>query len=589
MTEQRAPAPVGFLDGLLFLVGAGLLTGFLDAGWYALQRMVLHEITFIPPEALWVAPPVYAALFAGLGLPLLALGLVRPAWASTLAPALALALLTATLLFMFAGNRLATTALVLLSLGAGIRGGAWVGARFARRPAGFRRASLGLLLLALVGAGAGLWSRRVAPTHGRQVPRLPNVLLIILDTVRAESLSLYGYPRPTTPRIDAFARGGVVFDSAISVTSWTLPSHGSMFTGRYHQEISTDWLRPLDAADRVLAEAFRDAGYSTAGFVANLAYTTRESGLARGFDTFRDYKFTLGQAWLDCSLCAGATLRYTGTKRFRRDNEPKTGAEVNAEFLQWLDDRRPERFFVFLNLFDAHAPRPRMPKDSPWDAGNRLQDRYDYAISLTDGYVGDLLDSLRTRGLLDSTLVIIASDHGEHMGEHGLKEHGNSLYLPVLRVPLLLRGPGIPAGVRVPRLVSLRDLAETIRATVNLPGPAFPGVSLAPLWQPGEPVAPSPVFAQIIKGINTPPADPVTHGTMNAVIGNDLHYVLWGDGREELYRLSTDPAQDSNLAVRPAQQAALDSARAMLRGLLTPGWQGSAPVPAPGSAGKGGS
>ncbi|MBK7925222.1 MAG: sulfatase [Gemmatimonadetes bacterium] len=586
MTDPRTPATVGLLDGLLFLLGAGLFTGLLDAGWFAFQRVALHQITFIPPEALWVAPPVYAAVFLGLGLPLLLVGLLRPAWAPLLAPAVALTLLTATLLFIFAGNRLATTALVLLSLGVGIRGGQWIGARFARWAPGLRRASLALLLVTAAGAGAGLWSRRVALAAGRAGTALPNVLLIILDTVRAESLSLYGYPRPTTPRMDEFARGGVVFDSAMSVTSWTLPSHGSMFTGRYHQEISTDWLRPLDAADRVLAEAFRDAGYSTAAFVANLAYTTRESGLARGFETFRDYKFTLRQAWLDCSLCAGVTLRYTGTKRFRRDNEPKSGAEVNAEFLQWLDARRPERFFVFLNLFDAHAPRPRIPAGSPWDAGNRLQDRYDYAINLTDGYVGALLDSLQARGILDSTLVVIASDHGEHMGEHGLKEHGNSLYLPVLHVPLLLRGPGVAAGARVRRLVTLRDLAETIRATVQLPGAPFPGVSLAPLWQGADSATPSPVLAQIIKGINTPPSDPVTSGTMNAVLGHDLHYVLWGDGREELYRLSTDPAAATNLAAQPAQQAVLDSARAALRALLTPGWQGSAPVPAPGTVGK---
>lgn len=588
MTDQRGPATPGSLDGLLFLLGAGLLTGLLDAGWFTFQRVAQHQITFIPPEAIWVAPPVYAVVFVGLGLPLLLLGQVRPAWASSLAAALALTLLTATLLFIFVGNRLSTTALVLLSLGIGIRGGQWLGMRYSRWAPGFRWVSLALLLVTAAGAGAGLWSRRVGQAPSRQGARLPNVLLIILDTVRAQSLSLYGYARPTTPRIDAFARGGVVFDSAMSVTSWTLPSHGSMFTGRYHQEITTDWLRPLDAADRVLAEAFRDAGYSTAAFVANLAYTTRETGLARGFETFRDYKFTLGQAWLDCSLCAGAALRYSGTKRFRRDNEPKTGAEVNAEFLQWLDARRPERFFVFLNLFDAHAPRPQFAKGSPWDTGNRLQDRYDYSISLTDGYVGDLLDSLRVRGVLDSTLVIIASDHGEHMGEHGLKEHGNSLYLPVLHVPLVLRGPGVPSGGRVGRLVTLRDLAETIRGTVNLPGEPFPGVSLAPLWQNAESVTPSPVLAQIIKGINTPPSDPVTNGTMNAVLGNDLHYVLWGDGREELYRLSADPAQATNLAARPAEQAALDSARAALRGLLTPGWQGSAPVPAAGTAGKSG-
>jgi hypothetical protein len=131
---------------------------------------------------------------------------------------------------------------------------------------------------------------------------VPNVLLLVLDTVRAASLSLYGYPRPTTPNLEKWAAKGVVFERAIAPAPWTLPSHGSLFTGRHPQELSGEHLVPLNEEQPTLAEALRDAGYATAGFAANPTYTTRASGLARGFARYEDFPITWGRflisSWL---------------------------------------------------------------------------------------------------------------------------------------------------------------------------------------------------------------------------------------------------------------------------------------------------
>lgn len=576
-------------DALVLLLASGLFLGLLDSGWYTFDRVVRHHITYAQPEGLYLAPLVYAGLCLLLGLPLVLLGarweaIARPGVFAGLAAALG----TAMLLFMGTGGQLDAWAIALVSLGIGVRGGPWLGSRLFARLRGVRLFAGVVSLLVLVLGARDVRRLQVSPSPRGATSTRPNVLLIILDTVRAQSLSLYGHSRPTTPRLAAFAQGGVVFDSAMSTAPWTLPSHASMFTGHYHQEMSTDWRVPLLGRDRVLAEAFKASGYETAGFVANLLYTNVETGLARGFDYFRDYIPSWTQAWYDCTLCANITLRWANRRLARRDRVRKDGARVSAEFLSWLDARKPGRFFAFLNYYDAHLPRPRIPKGSPWDTGNRVQDRYDHSIHLLDDYIGDLMDSLRTRGILDSTIVIIASDHGELLGEHGLTEHGNGLYLPELHVPLLMRGPGIPAGMRVRRPVSLRDLAETIRGVAGLPGPAFPGASLAPLWLGPDTVATSPVLVQVTQGIRTDPEWPVTRGTMNGVIRGDLHYILGGDGKEELFRLSSDPAEEHNLAGVPSEAAALETVRAELRALLHPGWQGSKPVPAPGAPAQGG-
>lgn len=598
MTEapQRTTATGGQLSpatrAFTLLLLLGLVTGLIEGGYLALQQHLLHQLTFASPDALWMAPTAYALLFGTVAVPVVLLAWLAPKWCTTrVILGLGLSLLAFSLLSLWGGRLVSRGALLLLGLGVGVQLARLLtplAERLQRRILPLTGVLLGAVGgIALVTVAGERWGRPTG-TDAAAKPSAgaPNVLLIILDTVRAASLGLYGYERPTTPRLSEFARGGVTFDSAYSTSPWTLPSHGTMFTGLYHQEMTTDWTMPLDATPRTLAEAFGASGYATAGFVANLFYASRESGLARGFETYRDYKRTPQQLLLNATLFGTVRDWWLGTRRARRDNDRKRGPEVTAEFLAWLDRWESPRSFVFLNYFDAHLPLPRVQRGGPWDSGRPKVDRYDAGIARTDEYLGALLDSLAARGALEHTLVIITSDHGELVGEHDLTEHGNSLYHPLLHVPLVVRGPGAPAGLRVGTPVSLRDLAETVREAAALPGAApFPGASLQPLWQgqPGKSV--SPLLAQVTKGINTPPEEPVTLGTMTSIIAGGHHYVLGGRGKEELFQLSSDPAEERNLAPEAGSQRVLEALRDSMRQLKRPGWGGAPDVPVRGTRG----
>ena len=207
----------------------------------------------------------------------------------------------------------------------------------------------------------------------------PNVLLIVLDTVRADRLSLYGYRRPTSPTLERLAKRGIRFDEARATAPWTLPSHASMFTGRWPHELDVDWYTPLGTKFPTLAEYLGSRGYATAGFVANVHYCSYEFGLDRGFTHYEDYVLEpltplrmccLGDLALKGVAHVGWTLSSSlGASPFlpRKDSafwrilatDPKKDAgSINREFLDWLSHRRePARpFFAFLNYFDAHSP-----------------------------------------------------------------------------------------------------------------------------------------------------------------------------------------------------------------------------------------
>ena len=382
----------------------------------------------------------------------------------------------------------------------------------------------------------------------------PNVLLIVLDTVRAGNLSLYGYERDTTPNLKRLAARGVRFDRAFSTAPWTAPSHGSMFTGRWCHELSVGWDRPLDKATPTLAEFLATQGYATAGFVANTIYCSYETGLSRGFAHYEDYDVTL-RAVLLCSALVHRTMNFIGKYPELADAlglgdaEPSGGyryrkgaARINGDFLTWLDRRGrpdPDRpFFAFLNYYDAHTPylapeigqaatlgrKPRSLTDvwllkSWWNHEKRrlnraemelAHDGYDRCIAYLDHELGRLFDALDRRGRLRDTLVVVTSDHGEHFGEQGLFCHGCSLYRPELNVPLLIFPPEetadaaeTGAGRVVTAPVSLRDLPATIVSTLDRSvqrASPFPGHSLVPTWSspPGSSLPPtSPVLSEI--------------------------------------------------------------------------------------------
>lgn len=400
----------------------------------------------------------------------------------------------------------------------------------------------------------------------------PNVLLITLDTVRAESLSLYGYERPTTPRLERGARGGVCFDRAIATASWTLPSHASLFTGRFPREVFYNvpyvFVHGLASAmdDRypTLAEFLARHGYRTSAFVANSIFCDRVYGLDRGFIHYDDYQISFQQIIKSAHLSmvlADWVVRAEGDRLIMAR---KSAADVNREFLRWLDRVGERPFFTFLNYMDAHTPYDPPPPfagrfvtpgarphamEGEMRSEDSLRDEYDCCIAALDHQIGRLFDELARRGILDRTLIILTSDHGELIGDHELFGHGKTLFLKEIQVPLVLIGPGmVPAGMRVGagKPVSLRDVPATVCDLLGLAeGAPFPGASLRRFWQaaPGE-----PVYSEL--DVRNAPAKPLRVGS---VVDDRFHYIeahLEGSGQplRHLYDLRHDPLEEHDLA-----------------------------------------
>lgn len=601
---HRPAASAGPLDLVLLALWCGILAGVAELLVLGFGRYVRREIVFTGRDVIWMAPAAGAALFAPIGAALALAARRRPSLPSW---PLALAVLGSLLFFgsLIRIPELHWAASLLLAVGLGVQ----VARPLSRRTAGFvrlvRRTTPWLLgLVPAIALGLHGWlalrERRALAALPAAPDGAPNVLLIILDTVRAMNLGLYGYHRPTTPNIDRWARGGVVFQHALSPSSWTLPSHASLFTGRWVHELGTDWNRALDDRFPTLAERLRAHGYATAGFVANVAYASGEVGVARGFIHYEDYLVTPRRT-IECIPLGRLLTQSRRVQRFLNEvlgwqGSRKSGRTVNRQFLDWLDRSDSSRpFFVFLNYIDVHdnvvLPRFRRrfeadsmppvarPYPHRWTRreATRLVAGYDEALLSLDAHVGALLDSLAARGLLGRTLVVLSSDHGHEFAEHGLVSHGNTLYRPSLEVPLVLAWPGrVPAGRRVATPVSLRDLPATILDLTGMPAHgALPGRSLARLWSgddPGVRSTADTLLASVQRVWNLPGFYPAMQGDMHSVLFGGLRYIKnLGTGGEELYDFETDTLELHDLAGTPRGRAALPAYREALAALLGTG------------------
>jgi arylsulfatase A-like enzyme len=422
----------------------------------------------------------------------------------------------------------------------------------------------------------------------------PNVLMVVLDTVRSRSLGVQGYSRATSPNLEQLVGSGVFFDLAIASAPWTLPSHASMFTGRLPNELSVDYVKPLDATYPTLAEALNGQGYDTAGFVANLIYCNRRFGLDRGFAHYDDFSFSPGQIAMSSSL--GERIvdadAVRGLAGFNDLLDRKDAATVNAEFLAWQAQRGGDRpFFAFLNYFDAHEPyMPRPPfqldpdlnrhrgpfwygpldivhadtwKMSTEEVAVEL-DAYEACISYIDYQLGSLFSELERKRVLDNTLVIVVADHGEEFGEHAVFDHGGSLYLPSIHVPLLISMPGrVPQGLRVKSAASLRDIPATVVDLIGLARETpFPGASLARYWGAGADATElGAAVSQVNPKFAEPAWYPIMKGSMRSLVRDHYHYIQNGDGSEELYDIANDPGELQDLAPIQTDRQLLDRFR----------------------------
>jgi arylsulfatase A-like enzyme len=603
-SPAAAPRPIQFL---VLAVWFGLLTGAAQAALLSIKKHYLGQIVRASTDVVWMAPLADVAFAL---VPAVLFALVAWRWPSrrllhgAIAVFAFLSFLSVLLLF----RQLELYAQALIAAGLAVQTARLI----VPRAEGFYRVvrkSLplvaALVLIAALGVRVWQWNtfRHAEAALAPHAERAPNVLLIVLDTVRARSLSLYGHNRLTTPNLDRAAQTGVVFQRALSTSPWTFPSHASMFTGRWPHELSADWQRRLDDTHPTLAEVLRDRGYITAGFAANTFYCTSEFGMARGFLHYEDYPASWSQTLMSSSIgreLIAFSLNQDFAFKVRSligyDEIPgrRNAAQINDAFLSWQARQGTERpFFAFLNYLDAHQPllppppfdtqfRGDAPRGDPrhwwgrqWtpEAIQAETDAYDGAIAYIDHQLGVLMDELRRRGELDNTLIVITSDHGEHFGEHGFMRHGNTLFMEVLHVPLVILFPErITDAVTVPEPVSLRDIPATVLALLNLEcGGCLPGRSLTRYWMnDGTAAAPltSPAFAEVTRGLRVPDRYPNSKSALKSLIVDNLHYIVTSNGAEELYDLTADPRETRNLVGTVEADPALNRLRRQLAAII---------------------
>jgi choline-sulfatase len=373
-----------------------------------------------------------------------------------------------------------------------------------------------------------------AACRGGVHPWYPNapVILISIDTLRSDRLPAYGYRRGSTPAIDALAADAIVYEHAYSHYPLTLPSHTSILTGLLppHHGVRDNVGYTLDGAKHpTLARLFKQAGYDTGGFVS--AFVLRhETGIADGFDVYDD----------QLSPGDGQSL----------DLAQRPGPETTRHAIDWLRARAERPFFLFLHLYEPHTPR-----SAPEPFRSRLADPYDAEVATADSCVGTLLAALKDRGIYERALVVLLSDHGEGLGDHGEQTHGVFLYREVLQVPLLLKLPaGREAGSRTAQPARLVDVLPTLLELAHIEAPTGDGRSL--LAGAGSALA-RPVYSETFY--------PRLHygwSELTSLIVSDHHYI---DGpNPELYALDTDPAERRSIA--GADRAALAGLRRELAG-----------------------
>jgi arylsulfatase A-like enzyme len=543
-------------------------------------------MVFVGRDFVWQAPIAYALLFLGPGLLLALVALAKPRWVSPQTVAFIFATLGAFALLLPFPE---VSRLAALILSAGVAAAA---ARAVRQRSSSSWRRLGRItaalaaLTALVAVGAPLGWRVLERRWVAALPEpreaAPNVLLIILDTVRAASLSLYGNEARTTPALERWARDGAVFDWAIAPSSWTLPSHASMFTGYAASDLTANWTRPLDGAHPTLAEVFADHGYRTMAISANLDYGTWDSGLGRGFQHFRAHRRTLQQLLRATSYTQTALYEELIEARSlgeawravsspdlsidpKHSADPRRADLVTGPFLEWHAENRDRPFFAFLNYFDGHQGYYSPTGFPKVVSGNRGIHSYQNAIAWLDYNVDLILKTLAERDVLDNTIVIVTSDHGELFSEHGLSGHAHNLYLNTLRVPLFIRyPPRVTNGARVGREVSLRDLGATILDLAGI-SREFPGHSLAASIADTSATL-SEVRAEVRKAPNIDRKLPTARGDLVSLFDPTLQFIRNADGGEELFRYREAVAQrlDSSAAIPQAAERLRLRARSIL-------------------------
>jgi arylsulfatase A-like enzyme/Tfp pilus assembly protein PilF len=361
-------------------------------------------------------------------------------------------------------------------------------------------------------------------------PAIRNVLLISIDTLRADHVSSYGFPRRTTPHIDALAREGVLFRNVYSPAPVTLPAHCSMLTGTLPpvHGVRDNLHERLPDSSLTLAELLKARGFATGAVVSSFVLD-RRFNLDQGFDSYED--------------------RFEEVHKIG-DVAERRGHETTRVATRWLERHARERFFLFVHYYDPHdGYAPPEPFATQW-----ADDPYAGEVAFADHCVGQLLSKLEQLKLKGSTLVLVTGDHGEMLGEHGELNHGFFIYESALRVPLVLRVPGATGAPRqVDQPASLIDVVPTVAGLLRIPAPKHvQGVDLTP-WLAGQ-GARDPGRALYAESVT--PTRYYGTSSLLGLIADRWKYIE--TTRPELYDLRRDPGETANLvAAEPARAAAL--------------------------------
>lgn len=400
------------------------------------------------------------------------------------------------------------------------------------------------------------------------------ILLISVDTLRADHLGCYGHSRPTSPQLDAFAETATLYSTVRSTSPWTLPSHASLFTGLYPFEHGARTFKieeqdgttftevgKLSEHHRTLAEELKAIGFRTVGFAANVAFLNDRFAISQGFDEF--------------------------------DSEGARCRVMNRRVMQWFAQAPAEPTFLFINYMDTHRPYNNRPMPGFPDLSNQppsgevmkklyrailgnsgkdskrllklLKDQYDLSIANLDDALGKLFDFLRTLDRFEDALIVVTSDHGEFFGEHQLIEHSKDIYEAVLRIPLIIKFPHQTKGRVVAQPISLARVPQLIYQAAGLtPTPATAAFHVTPTGRP-----------LLVQNYYSRKKDlKATWGqrfnrARSALYWEDYKYIQSSDGAHELFDLKNDPGELQNLMQREPDRA--QSMADSLQNLLTAG------------------
>ena len=485
-------------------------------------------------------------------------------------------------------SALVKTAVSLIALGA-LAGSAslWHRLRPERPIAMPRKAvtvvTIGAVLWGLAEMSSTGTKARADQASAHSTPATPNILLITMDTVRADHLSVYGYERDTAPHLREFARGATVYNNAVAASDMTLPSHASIFTGLYPSwhgayAAAPDFLygRPLPSTAATLAEALRAKGYWTAAVVANHSFLQAAMGLAQGFAVWKhnmpvhlstsDRPFYLREGARNLLSMTMSTAAFDGY--FLR------AADINRDAFAMLEQAQNHgSFLLFLNYMDAHIPlvppppfRDRFPgRDPDFRPAKRHQDltnstnagrgrlteaekrhlisQYDGGIGYIDAEIGKLMIRLREMNLYENTLIIITSDHGEAFGEHDRMQHAvGSVYQEEVHIPLLIKFPGQHDGRRANAPVNHVDLMPT---ALKVAGCEVPPALHGRILTPSGNESTEPVFSEAW-ALGELQLTPRLRGVRRAVFTKASKLITSSGHEPEFYDLTVDPGEARN-------------------------------------------